>query len=340
MDTEQTDYIPPKKNFWERHYRQIIYVCAFLCVLLGMIQDEPLKLNVSMATRGLFDTVDVLPQMRRDRIAEVEQTIADLRLKLKEPGNRRERIERDIIETEEHLNRLRLNTNGVLLLCMDFDPGTSPELQPMADAVMRHCFRENVKVLGNVGYNPVSAQLGKNIMDEAAGDGKGLYTPRIDGEDYLFLGFRPNAMMVFLQMGEDIITAYESDYSGNDLNNVPIMRGIKTFDEIEMVVTLTGYVGGPELWINVAKTKFNKPVGIGMTAVSAADYYPYLQSGQIVGLLSGLRGAAEYETALGFPTIAVKRMRPQLYAHTFAVFLIIVGNIEFFVGKFRKRFKR
>jgi hypothetical protein len=340
MDTAQTEYIPPKKNFWERHYRQIIYTCAFLCVLLGTLQEEPLQLNVSMATQGLYDTVDMVPGMRQERIDTATREIAELRKKLQEPGNNRQRLDNEIFELEEHLARLKLNTNGILLLCMDFDPGTSPELQPMADAIMRHCFQEKVKVLGNVGYNPVSAQLGKNIMDAAAAQGGEMYAPQIDGEDYLFLGFRPNAMMVFLQMGEDIITAYETDYAGNDLNRLPIMRGIKTFDEIEMVVTLTGYVGGPEMWINVAKTKFNKPVGIGMTAVSAADYYPYIQSGQIVGLLSGLRGAAEYETSIDNPSVAVKRMRPQLYAHTFAIFLIVVGNIEFFVGKFKKRYKR
>jgi hypothetical protein len=36
-------------------------------------------------------------------------------------------------------------------------------------------------------------------------------------------------------------------------------------------------------------------VAVGVTAVMAADMYPYLQSGQLIGMLSGLKGAAEYE---------------------------------------------
>jgi len=36
-------------------------------------------------------------------------------------------------------------------------------------------------------------------------------------------------------------------------------------------------------------------VAVGVTAVMAADLYPYLQSGQLVGMLAGLKGAAEYE---------------------------------------------
>ena len=312
MDTEQTEYIPPKKNFWERHYRQIIYLLAFACVFLGMLQDKPLKLNISNATRGLFDTVQRIPEMRREKTLETEQSIAEKKQKLTDLSNNtgRKRLESEIIELEEQLTRLKVDTNGVLLLCFDFDPGTAPELQPMAEAILKHAFTEKVKVIGNVGYNPVSAQLGKNIMDAAASAGGDRYNLRVDGKEYTFLGFRPNAFMVYLQMGENIITAYETDYANNDLNSLPIMRGIKNFNEIEMVVTLTGYVGGPEMWMNVAKTKFGKPLGIGMTAVSAADYYPYIQSEQIVGLLSGLRGAAEYESAIKLPGIAMKRMRP------------------------------
>ena len=79
--------------------------------------------------------------------------------------------------------------------------------------------------------------------------------------------------MVNMQMGENIISAYESEYAGHDLNSLPIMKGIRNYGEIDAVVLLTGYVGMPEIWINVGKTKFGKDVGLGMTAVSAADYF-------------------------------------------------------------------
>ena len=54
-------------------------------------------------------------------------------------------------------------------------------------------------------------------------------------------------------------------------------------------------------------------------------------------MLPGLRGAAEYEGACGSPPRATGRMWAQLYTHTFAILLIIIGNLEFFFKGFKHR---
>lgn len=321
MNAENTTYVPPKKSLWQRWYRPLMYVAVFLCVLFGVIFKTPFTLNVSQATLGVYDTIESIPETRQTAINEVTE-------KLQSERNKPSPDQETIQELEAQLNRLKKHPNGVLLLCFDFDPGTSMELQPMAEAILHHAFRKNITVLGNVGYNINSAQLAQDIINDVARQDTEEYTPKIDGEDYVFLGFRPNALMVYMQMGEDIIQAYETDYAGNDLNTLTVMDGVLNFNEIETVMLLTGYVSMPEMWMNVAKTKFNRDVGLGMTAVSAADYYPYVQSKQIVGLLAGLRGAAEYESAINQPAAGINRMRPQLYAHTLALFLLVLGNGE------------
>ncbi len=294
-----------------------------------MFSEKGLDIQVSKPTEGVYKTIKNIPKKRQETIKLVEQKIA-LEQKNK---NADEKI---IIELQEHLDRLKVHSNGVLLICFDFTPDTAPELKPMAETALRQAFKNNITVLGNVGYNPVSAQLAQNIIDRIANETRGMYEPKINGKDYLFLGFRPSAMMVYMQMGEDIVSTYDTDYAGTDLDNIPLMKGIKNFEEIEMVLELTGFVGMPEIWLNVAKTKFNRDLAFGMTSVSAADYFPYVQSKQIVGLLAGLRGAAEYESITKSSGIAVKRMKSQTWAHLFAIVLIIVGNIEFFVKKFKK----
>ena len=318
-----------KESWWNRYYRPVIYFIVFLCVLIPMFSDKGLDIQVSKPTEGVYNTIKNIPKKRQETIKLVQQKIA-LEQKNK---NADEEI---IIELEEHLARLKVHSNGVLLICFDFTPDTAPELKPMAETALRQAFKNNIVVLGNVGYNAVSAQLAQNIIDRIANETQGKYKPKINGEDYLFLGFRPSAMMVYMQMGESIISTYDTDYAGNDLDNIPLMKGIKNFEEIEMVLELTGFVGMPEIWLNVAKTKFNRDLALGMTSVGAADYFPYVQSKQIVGLLAGLRGAAEYESITKNNGIAVKRMKSQTWAHLFAIVLIIVGNIEFFVKKLKK----
>ncbi|MGH2668986.1 MAG: hypothetical protein ACRDH5_07710, partial [bacterium] len=65
----------------------------------------------------------------------------------------------------------------------------------------------------------------------------------------------------------------------------------------------------------------------GCTAVSAPEYYPYLQSGQLQGLLGGMAGAAEYEKARNEKGLATKGMDAQSLAHIFVAFCIVLGNV-------------
>ena len=85
---------------------------------------------------------------------------------------------------------------------------------------------------------------------------------------------------------------------------------------------------------------FYRALAGGVTAVEAPLLYPYYPK-QLVGLLGGLQGAAEYENALvnAYPqfeassTQAIQRMGPQTVAHLVIIFFIILGNIAFLAGR-------
>ena len=58
-------------------------------------------------------------------------------------------------------------------------------------------------------------------------------------------------------------------------------------------------IPGTKEWVQQVQARFHLPMVSGCTAVSAPEYYPYLQSGQLQGLLGGMAGAAEYEKLRG-----------------------------------------
>jgi hypothetical protein len=77
------------------------------------------------------------------------------------------------------------------------------------------------------------------------------------------------------------------------------------------------------------------PLGMGVTGVTAPQMYPYYPN-QVVGLITAIKGAAEYETALAaaYPdemsrldASGIQRMGPQLWAHRLMILLIVIGNI-------------
>ncbi len=82
-------------------------------------------------------------------------------------------------------------------------------------------------------------------------------------------------------------------------------------------------------------------IGIGVTAVSAADVYPYVETGQVIGLLAGMKGAAEYEILVqsnGYSEkkrTAVQGMDAQSLGHLFIMIFIIIGNVGYFFSRRR-----
>jgi hypothetical protein len=76
-------------------------------------------------------------------------------------------------------------------------------------------------------------------------------------------------------------------------------------------------------------------LGAGNTAVQAPLAYPYLGSGQLTGLLGGMKGGAEFEGLTGFIGKATRFMVSQTFAHLVVILFIVLGNIAFFAVKRR-----
>jgi hypothetical protein len=58
----------------------------------------------------------------------------------------------------------------------------------------------------------------------------------------------------------------------------------------------------------------------------APEQYPFLDSGQLVGLLTGMKGAAEYEKLVGAPALATRGMLGQSAAVVLILVFIALGN--------------
>lgn len=178
-----------------------------------------------------------------------------------------------------------------ILLSFWHDASTMPELYPMEVAILRHCFERNVKVF-LLTFMPTGAP----IIDYAINSVKEEYPDIKSGTDYCNFGYIPSALIMptIIGMGDNIATAVPTDAEGRKVENLPIMKGVNNYSEMNLVIEFSGSVAGG-YWLTYARPKFGTNIAVGVTAVMAADEYPYLQSGQFIGMLTGLKGAAEYE---------------------------------------------
>jgi preprotein translocase subunit YajC len=221
-----------------------------------------------------------------------------------------------------------LPPGSVILMSFDHDTATLPEMTPMARALLRHIFTKGEKVIGTA-FLAEGAAIGNKAF-KFVSDEFGLK----EGEDYVFLGYRPEISSAILGMGENIARVYPKDYRGVPLADIPLMQQVKNYRDIGLIISVSDN-DSPNAWINLANARYHKPVAPAVTAVMATTYYPFLQEKQIIGMVPGLKAAAEYEQLINKPGTATVGMAAQSIAHLLIVLLVIVGNIGYFMLKRR-----
>lgn len=139
-----------------------------------------------------------------------------------------------------------------------------------------------------------------------------------------------------LSVAEDIPGTFPQDFFGTPVAEIPMLSGIRSLRDMGMIVAVSAGYPGVKEWIQQVGTRFNTTIGGGVTAVTAPEMYPYIQSGQLVGLLSGMKGAGEYEQLVDRPGLGVAGMVAQSSVHVMVVAFIVFANVVFFLEK-RKR---
>jgi hypothetical protein len=235
----------------------------------------------------------------------------------------------------------RSDPSKPILIAVDTPPAGLPELEPMIVTLLRHAFdRSQPVVIISLQMEGVaiSERLLNAVVDEVnsrreeAGDAELLEA----GVDYALLGFRAGFSAVIISLGEEIRNVYPSDFYGTPVDAMPLFQGVHNYDDMAAVVDVS-WSATPEAWIAFAGGPHGIPILVGCTAVSAPQYYAYLQTGQMAGLLGGLKGAAEYERITNCPGSAGRGMVAQLGVHALIVVMIVLGNVAYFVNGLLKR---
>ena len=218
-----------------------------------------------------------------------------------------------------------LPEGSVFLLSLDFDPASKPELYPQAVALLRHAFKNNLRVIGMTLWLPGTGMANEVVSRVAREEGK------VSGKDYVFLGWSPGGSSVIINMGQDLYKAFPIDYSNQPTRDLEVLRGVQSLRDVSYVISLAAGSTGIETWYVFGKDKYKFELGGGCTGVIAPGLYPLLRSGQINGLIGGLRGAAEYEVLIGKKGQAVAGMDAQSATHFAIILLVMLCNIFYFL---------
>ncbi len=223
-----------------------------------------------------------------------------------------------------------LPDSSTVMLTFDFYASALPETEPAARAALHHLFQKNCKIL-----TVTTIPLGGPAISERVTRDMAKKYDKVYGIDYVNLGFKANYVAVLSGMGSSIEGIYPSDNSGTRLADLPMMKDIKDYGDIDFIFVVADNAI-VDYWVSIVNAQYGTPVGASVTAVSAPKYYPLVSSGQLTGLLGGMKGAAEYEILVGQRAEAVKGMSVQSLVHFLIIAMVLLGNIGYFISRRKK----
>ena len=218
-----------------------------------------------------------------------------------------------------------------VLVSFDYGPSTRPEIHPMNVAVLRHMLRNDHKVYISCLW-PDGIYMALDALEDISDE----FSLK-EYEDYVLLGYRPGAEAVIKGLASDLRKVYTVDANGKFIDDIEMMDNVKNLNDFAYIYSgSAGYPGTFE-WVKYGGDPTGVRMSSGTTSVQVNEVIPYVRSGQLIGLLAGMPGAAEYEKLVESPGIAIKGMAAQSFAHIVIVVFIIFGNIAFFLKQKKER---
>jgi hypothetical protein len=195
---------------------------------------------------------------------------------------------------EEVFNKIdSLPAGTKVLLPFDYDPASEPELQPMANSLVRHLALRNCKL-----YFIALWPVGQNMIDDTISNILNPEFPEYSyGTDYVNLGFKSGAEGVIKVIQTNLRKLYTTDGRGKAIDEIPMCKEIKNLKGMGIIVNISAGYPGVKEWVQYGSDPAGIPIVAGCTAVQAPLYYPYYPN-QLLGMLGGIKGAAEYDELL------------------------------------------
>jgi hypothetical protein len=233
-----------------------------------------------------------------------------------------------------------LPTGSRVLLSLDYSPSTAPENQPMASAIARHVLERDGKLyimaLWATGVGQAEELIADVLREE--------FPDKVEGVDWVHLGYKAGNQGLINAILLDLKSMYTTDSGGKAIQTIPMMQDVRNLKDFQLIAAIGSGFPGVKEWIQFAGDRGDIPIAGAVTAVEAPLLYPYYPQ-QLLGLMGGLQGAAEYESQLiaayprfkGTGDTAVRLMGPQAVAHTVIIAFVVIGNIAYVVERRRLR---
>ncbi len=208
-----------------------------------------------------------------------------------------------------------------ILIVFDYEPSLSGEVEAAAASLV-----DNLILLRHPRLTLLSTSLNGPALAEhfmATTQSQHAY---LAGTNYVNLGYLPGGTAGVLGFAEAPRVIMPRSINGTSVWSLPPGLNIKTIADYAAVIVLTDQAETARVWIEQAGPLMNgRPMLMVTSAQAGPMLQPYVLSGQLAGMVSGLAGGASVEQA------AVRPGLSRQYWDAFGLTMLIVV-LMIFIG--------
>lgn len=215
------------------------------------------------------------------------------------------------------------DASAPLLLAVDFEPALAGEIRTAAAPVMEDLLSNNIPLV-ILSTNPTGAVLAEDLLSTIRG-----YNP----DAVLNIGYLPGGSSALAALASQPRLAAPTDRDGGFAWDRPFLQGITHLSDFSAVLLLTDNTETSRAWVEqVAPVLGETPLLVIASNQAAPMIQPYIQSGQVTGMLAGLPGFAAYQQLSGSPSPQAGYWDAYQAGLMLIVVLILLGSL-FFIGR-------
>ena len=210
-----------------------------------------------------------------------------------------------------------------VLVAVDYEAALSGEMRYAASSVMEHLMTRGAKliIVSTVPAGPVLA----NDLLVSVQQGRPTYDLKTST---INLGYLPGGATSLLEFAQRPNVAAPVDQNGEPAWKNPVLQGVQTIQDFKMVLVLTDSVETGRAWVEqVQPVLGNVPLSMVSSAQAGPLLQPYLDAGQIKGLVNGLMGGAMYEQQYGKLNLASKDWNAYQLGYAAGILLLVLGGV-------------
>jgi hypothetical protein len=117
------------------------------------------------------------------------------------------------------------------------------------------------------------------------------------------------------------------------------VANIKTVGSLAMVIELAGTEEPLKNWLEQYQPRVNARIAAGASAAVEPKARAYRDAKQLIALVSGPVGAAQYEILANQTGTAVTRIAAQSIVQIILIAVVVIGNIAYWISRLSERKK-